>query len=102
MAIFSAAIRSGALALLALAFTGGSASANEAPRHSYTIRASLTPSAGQSMPASGNGLQLTGTLRNSHYVIPLQSGGGIDLIARLGYSPTVCYGDTIFRDGFDP
>jgi len=102
MATFSAASRSRALALLALAFTAGTASAIEAPRHSYSIRASLTPSAGQSTAANGNGLQLNGTLRNSRYQIPLQSGGGIDLIARLAYSPMVCYGDTIFRDGFDP
>jgi hypothetical protein len=24
------------------------------------------------------------------------------LIAKMAYAPTVCYGDTIFRDGFDP
>ncbi len=102
MATSSAAFRGGALVLVALAFTASTASANEAPRHSYSIQASLTPAAGQATTASGNGLQLTGALRSARYDIPLQSGGGIDLIAKLVYSPLTCYGDTIFRDSFDP
>ena len=101
MASFSAATRSGALVVLALAVTAGTASAGEAPRHFYTIQASLTPSIAQSTTANGNGLQLTGALRDSRDDLPVQSGGGIALIARLGYSPMVCYSDTIFRDGFN-
>ncbi len=102
MATSSAAICSGALVLVALAFTTSAASANEAPRHSYSIQASLTPAAGQTTTASGNGLQLTGALRSAKIDIPVQSGGGMNLIAKLAYSPLTCYGDTIFRDSFDP
>ena len=102
MVTSSAASRGGALVLVALAFTASTASANEAPRHSYSIQASLTPAAGQTTTASGDGLQLTGALRSTQNELPLQSGGGMTLIAKLGYSPMTCYGDTIFRDSFDP
>lgn len=102
MTTSSAAIRSGALVLVALAFTASTASANEAPRHSFSIQASLTLAAGQTTTATGNGLQLTGALRSAKADIPLQSGGEMNLIARLDYSPMTCYGDTIFRDSFDP
>lgn len=101
MATNSAAIRSGALVLVALAFTASTAIANEAPRHSYSIHASLTPAPVQSATASGDGLQLSGALRSTRYDLPLQSGGGMTLVAKLGYSPTTCYSDTIFRDGFE-
>ncbi len=102
MATSSAAICSGALALAALVFTAGTASANEAPRHSYSIKASLTPAAGQTTTATGSGLQLTGALRIAKSYIPVQSGGGIELTAKLAYAPLTCFADTIFRDGFDP
>lgn len=102
MITFPLVFRSGALGVLALAATAGVSNASEAPRHSYSIQASLTPRAAQSTTATGNDLQLTGALRSARVEIPLQSGGGIDLIAKLAYSPTGCSDDTIFRDGFDP
>ena len=101
MGISSEAIRGGTLALLALAFAAGTAIAKEAPRHSYSIRASLTPTAEQATTATGSGLQLTGALRSGKSAIPVQSGGGIELTAKLAYAPLTCYADTIFRDGFD-
>ena len=102
MVTSSAAFRGGALVLIALAFTASTASANEAPRHSYSIQASLTPDVGQTTTATGKSLQLTGALRSANANIPVQSGGGIELTAELAYAPLTCFGDTIFRDGFDP
>ncbi|MEP6881633.1 MAG: hypothetical protein ABI866_06545 [Dokdonella sp.] len=102
MGTSSAAIRGGALVCVLLAFTASTASANEAPRHAYSIRASLTPAAAQTTTATGNGLQLTGTLRTATSAIPVQSGGGMELTAKLAYAPLTCYADTIFRDSFEP
>lgn len=107
MAIFSAPIRSGplpvavGLAVLSFAFAAGSAAASDATRHYYSIHGSLTPAQSRQTTANGNGLQLKSTLRSSRYELPVQSGGGLDLIAKLAVAPTVCYSDTIFRDGFD-
>ncbi|MEO6688534.1 MAG: hypothetical protein ABIS07_01720 [Dokdonella sp.] len=32
---------------------------------------------------------------------PVQEGGAFSMIGKLVSTPTVCYGDTIFRDDFD-
>ena len=103
MATLSPAIRSGPLlALLAGAFAVAPATAaNDSAHHHYSIMGSLTPSA-QSTSASGGGLQLNGRLGSMQSEAPVQAGGGLALIATMAYSPTVCYSDTIFRDGFDP
>ena len=103
MATLSPAIRSGPLlALLAAAFAVAPATAaNDAAHHRYSIMGSLTPSA-QSTAASGGGMQLTSHLGSTQSKVPVQAGGGLALMAKMAYAPTVCYGDTIFRDGFDP
>lgn len=101
MATLSPAIRSGPLlALLAVAFAVAPATANGVRAHRYSIVGSLTPS---SQPtAAGGGLQLKSHLAGMQTEIPAQVGGNLALIAKMAYAPTVCYGDTIFRDGFDP
>ena len=102
MDTLSPAIRGGPLlALLAAAFAVAPATAaNAASHHRYSIMGSLTPS---SQPtAAGGGLQLKARLGGTRTEIPAQAGGDLALIATLAYAPTVCFGDTIFRDGFDP
>jgi hypothetical protein len=103
MTTLSPAIRGGPLlALLAAAFAVAPATAgNDVSHHRYSIMGSLTPST-QSTPVSGGGLQLTSHLGSTQTEVPVQAGGGLALIAKMAYAPTVCYGDTIFRDGFDP
>ena len=102
MATLSPAIRGGPLlALLAAAFAVAPATASDAAHHRYSIMGSLTPSS-QSTAANGGGMQLTSRLGSTQTGVPVQAGGGLALIAKMAYAPTVCYGDTIFRDGFDP
>lgn len=66
----------------------------------YAIAGSLTPLAPS--PAQGGGYQLSSSVTSTAAAPPVQAGGDIALIARLAISPMVCYGDTIFRDGFGP
>ena len=96
----SPAIRGGPLlALLAALVAGVPANASDAPRHYYSIQGSLSPIAA---PASGgDAMKLTSRLSPAAESPVVQSGGRLMLTAKLAASPMVCYGDTIFRDGFE-
>jgi hypothetical protein len=65
-------------------------------RHHYDISGGLTPSAEMQ----------NGTSASNHFGAtpsPVSlAGNGFELSARLVTAPDACYGDTIFRDGFDP
>ncbi|MBX3690343.1 hypothetical protein [Dokdonella sp.] len=65
----------------------------------FSISASLVPTAAPT--ARGNGLELKSRLSSGSSGPPVQEAGGFALIARLAVSPLVCYGDTIFKDGFE-
>lgn len=66
----------------------------------YALTGSLTPV--PAPRAQGGSYALSGRLGTTQDRVPLQQGGQLALLARLAVSPLVCYGDTIFRDGFDP
>jgi hypothetical protein len=102
MKALSPAIRSGPLlALLAIAIAGAPAIAKDTAKQRYTIMGSLNAAA-QPTPASGSGLQLKSGFSDTRSGPTVQSGDAFVLMAKLAYSPLVCYGDTIFRDGLDP
>ena len=65
----------------------------------FAIAGSLAPVAAPE--ARGGAYALRAALHSSASEIPVQEGGGLALMARLAVSPMVCYGDTIFRDGFN-
>ena len=65
----------------------------------YVLAGSLTPVA--TPPAQGGSYALSGRVDTTQDRLTLQQGAQLALLARLAVSPLVCYGDTIFRDGFD-
>ena len=96
--------------LFALVLATGAVAANAATKAAadlpatnsgqrYSISASLVPNAAPTV--HGNGLELKSRLSSGHSGPPVQEAGDFALIARLAVSPMVCYGDTIFKDGFD-
>jgi len=95
-------IRGGpALAVLALLLGAASAhAAGKTTAHRYTIQGSLEAAA-TSEHSDGTSMQLTSHLSPPAQDVALQSGGDFAMMAKLAYSPMTCFGDTIFRDGFD-
>ena len=95
-------IRGGpALAVLALLAAATSAhAASHTATHRYAIQGSLQAAAtsGHSGEAS---MQLSSRLSMPTQDVALQGGGNFVVMAKLAYAPMACYGDTIFRDGFD-
>ena len=88
---------------VALLFTGTSVcalAANGSTSQRYSVNASLSPNTSNAA-ASGGGLQLQSRLTPTHVDVPVQTGSQFALIARLAESPTTCYADTIFRNGFE-
>jgi len=95
-------IRGGPL-LVALALLAGATSAHAAGKttaHRYEIQGSLEAAA-SSAPSDSASMQLTSHLSAPAQGLALQSGGDFVVMAKLAYSPLTCFGDTIFRDGFD-
>ncbi|HEY0233264.1 MAG TPA: hypothetical protein VGC55_18595 [Dokdonella sp.] len=95
-------IRGGPM-LAVLALLVGAASAHAAGKttaHRYTIQGSLQAAA-TSTNADGASMQMTSHLSAPAQDVALQSGGNFVVMAKLAYSPLTCFGDTIFRDGFD-
>jgi hypothetical protein len=95
-------IRGGpALAALALFAAATSAhAASQTTTHRYSIQGSLQATA-TSGNSGGASMQLSSRLSTPTQDVALQSGGNFVVMAKLAYSPMVCAGDTIFRDGFD-
>ncbi len=88
---------------LGLVFTGASvcalaANGSSSPR--FTVNATLSTYSTDTA-ANGGGLVLNSRLVPVHVEVPVQSGAQFALMARLANSPSVCYGDTIFRNGFE-
>lgn len=86
-----------------LLFTGASvcalaANGSSSPR--YSVKANLSPDSSDGA-AGGGRLVLNSKLVPAHVEAPVQSSSQFALMARLVESPTVCYGDTIFRNGFE-
>lgn len=96
-------IRGGPL-LAALVLLAGVTSAHAAGKttaaHRYAIQGSLEAAASSTSSDSAP-MQLTSHLSAPAQSLALQSGGDFVVMAKLAYSPMTCFGDTIFRDGFD-
>jgi hypothetical protein len=100
MATSSPAIRSGPLAVLAIAFAIVSpAGARDASSHHFSVYGSLTPTA---TATARNGSTLQMQSRLSQQTVVQQAGGNFVMNAKAAAQPLGCAGDTIFADGFDP
>lgn len=89
------------LVVLALFATATSAhAAAQTTVHRYTIQGSLEPAVANAS-ASAAPMPAKSRLSTPTQDVGLQAGGDFVMMAKLALSPLVCYGDTIFRDGFD-
>jgi hypothetical protein len=102
MATLSPAIRSGPVlaAVLALALAMPAGARDAAPAHHYSVYGSLAP-AGASAQGSGGAFQMQSRVSRPTATVVEQAGGDFVMHAKLADQPLVCYGDTIFRNGFD-